>query len=238
MRPRETNYRARAAFTLLELLLAVAIFGVILAAINSVFYGALRLRNKTVQMLEAAVPMEKALGIMKKDLRGIVVPGGPLGGALQTGQTMTSGTMAQQGGTVFYTCTAGLDDDSPLAEVQKVSYSLRNADAHANGRDLVRSVSRNLLAAAEDIPNEQWLMGGIESLQVSFYDGNAWRDVWDSTTPDAVTGTTNNLPKAIKLQIQLASNYGEPRKMPTELLVPVVVEGRTNAVQAATGGTQ
>jgi type II secretion system protein J len=230
-------YGTSGAFTLLELLLAVAIFGVILAAINTVFYGALRLRNKTAQMIEDAVPMEKTLGILKKDLRGIVVPGGPLGGALQTGQTMTSGTMGQQGGTVFYTSTAGMDDDSPLAQVQKVSYALRNPDTQTKGRDLVRSISRNPLASTQEIINEQWLMGGIESLQVTFFDGNAWRDVWDSTTADLVTGTTNNLPKAVKVQIQLASNYGEPRKLPTELLVPVVVEGRTNAVQT-TGATQ
>jgi hypothetical protein len=150
---------------------------------------------------------------------------------------MMSGTMGQQGGTVFYTSTAGMDDDSPLAQVQKVSYSLRNPDTQTKGRDLVRSVSRNLLASTQEIINEQWLMGGIESLQVTFFDGNTWRDVWDSTTADVVTGTTNNLPKAVKVQIQLTSNYGEPRKMPTELLVPVVVEGRTNAVQT-TGATQ
>src|SRR4051794_25723604 len=231
------NYGKSGAFTLLELLLAVAIFGVILAAINTVFYGALRLRNKTAQMIEQAIPVEKTLGIIKKDLRGVVIPGGPMGGALQTGQTMSSSTMGQQGGTVFYTCTAALDDDTPMAEVQKVSYSLRNPDTQTKGRDLVRSVSRNLLASAQEIVNEQWLMGGIESLQVTFFDGNAWRDVWDSTTADLVTGTTNNLPKAVKVQIQLASNYGEARKTPAEILVPIVVEGRTNVVQT-TGGTQ
>jgi type II secretion system protein J len=239
MRTRVTYYNARGAFTLLELLLAIAIFGVILGAINSVFYGAVRLRNKTTQMIEQAVPMQKTLTLMKKDLRGIVVPGGPMGGSLQTTMVLSGNTMGQQGGTVFYTCTGILDDDTPYGDVQKVSYSLRRPDnTQAVGQDLVRIVSRNLLADTQELVNEQWLMGGVENLQLTYFDGNIWRDVWDSTTPDINTGLTNNLPKAVKVQLQMASAYGEERKTPVEMVIPVMVEGRTNAVQTATGGTQ
>lgn len=239
MRTRATHLNLRRAFTLLELLLAIAIFGVILGAINSVFYGAIRLRNKTAQMIEQAVPLQKTLTLMKRDLRGIVVPGGPMGGALQTSMVLNGNTMGQQGGTAFYTCTGTVDDDTPFADVQKVSYSLRRPDnAQTLGQDLVRTVSRNLLSDTLDLVNEQWLMGGVENLQLSYYDGNTWRDVWDSTTPDINTGLTNNLPKAVKVQILMAAAYGEQRKTPLEMLVPVMVEGRTNAVQATTGGTQ
>src|SRR5688572_5904097 len=40
------------AFTLLEVLIAVVTFGIVLAAMNAVFYGALRLRNKTTEALK------------------------------------------------------------------------------------------------------------------------------------------------------------------------------------------
>jgi len=40
------------AFTLIEIMLAVAIFAVVLAAINGVFYGAMRLRAKTAAAVE------------------------------------------------------------------------------------------------------------------------------------------------------------------------------------------
>jgi hypothetical protein len=147
--------------------------------------------------------------------------------------------MGQQGGTAFYTCTGTVDDDTPFGDVQKVSYSLRRPEnAQTLGQDLVRTVSRNLLSDTLDLVNEQWLMGGVENLQLSYYDGNTWRDVWDSTTPDTNTGLTNNLPKAVKVQILMAAAYGEQRKTPLELLVPVMVEGRTNAIQTTTGGSQ
>src|SRR5947207_14101285 len=57
-----THGRTR-GFTLLELLIAVAVFAIVLAAINAVFYGALRLRNKTTEAIKEALPMQQALAI-------------------------------------------------------------------------------------------------------------------------------------------------------------------------------
>jgi general secretion pathway protein J len=225
-----------AAFTLIELLLAVAIFGIVLAAINTVFFGAMRLRNKTVAAIQEALPLQQTLTLMKHDLQGLMVPG-TIAGALQTAQASgVTSQQQQQGGTVFYTCTAALDDITPFGDVQKVTYSLRNGDNRTAGRDLVRVVNRNVLGTQEQLL-EQWLMSGVENLQFSYYDGSTWKDFWDSTTADTFTGRTNLLPRAVKVQIQLAANYGDARKLPTEMVVPIVVEGRTNVVQS-TGGQQ
>ena len=79
--------RRRRAFTLLEVLIAVVIFAIVLAAINAVFYGALRLRNKATEALKNALPMQQALATIKRDLANIVVPGGMLSGMLQTTAT-------------------------------------------------------------------------------------------------------------------------------------------------------
>lgn len=232
--PALTGLGAR-GFTLLELLLAVGIFGIVLAAINTVFFSAMRLRNKTTAGLEESLPIQQTLALLKRDLQGLMVPGtiaGPF-------QTATAGdVMAQQGGTVFYTCTGPVNDTTPFADVQKVSYTLRQPeDNQSPGRDLVRLVNRNILATQEQ-GVEQWLMSGVERLQLSYYDGNTWKEVWDSTMPDLAIGRTNLLPRAIKVQLQLASNYGETRKLPIEMVVPVVVEARSNVVQNASAGGQ
>jgi general secretion pathway protein J len=225
----------RQGFTLLELLLAVAIFGIVLAAINSVFFGALRLRNKTATAIEESLPLQQTLALMKRDLQGLMIPG-TLAGPLQT--TLNTGAMGQQGSPVFYTCTGAMDDMSPFADVQKVAYTLRAPETtQTPGRDLVRVVNRNILATQEE-PIEQWLMSGVENLQFSFYDGNTWKEYWDTTVPDLVTGRTNVLPRAVKVQLLMASNYGEARKLPIEIVVPVVVEGPTNSVQNTEGQQQ
>ena len=210
-----------------------------LTAINGVFYSAMRLERKTSNTVEEALPLQQTAEMLKRDLRGIVAPAGVLTGRFQSGTaSAVPGSMVPQGATTFYTTTGAIDDTSPWAEVQKVIYYLKKADSQNTvGKDLVHVVSRNLLPTSQEQLVEQWLMGGVERLQMAFYDGTAWRDTWDSTTPDPLTGQTNNLPRAIKVELELAAGYREPRKAPIQLLVPVVVQARTNQTQTA-GGQQ
>jgi general secretion pathway protein J len=222
-------YRHPKGFTLIEVLLAVAIFAIVLAAINTVFYGALRLRNRTTQALERSIPIQQVVTILKHDLEGIVPPGGTLSGSLKSG-VATSG-MDQQGGTEIYTTTGIIDESSPWPSVQKVSYTLRApATAGARGgKDLIRLVTRNLLPTSQEEVEEQWLMENVEQLQFSFYDGSQWRTTWDSTSEQTV------LPKAIKVQIDLAeADVSQKFKTPVELVVPITVYADTNQTSEAT----
>jgi len=233
-----TIARGRKAFTLIEIMLAVAIFAIVLVAINGVFYSALRLRRKASEAIEQSLPIQQTLAIIKRDLQGLVAPGGTLTGPLQSGVAITGNTvggsssMDQQGGTVIYTATGIIDETSPWANVQKVSYSLRQPmlQTSRGGRDLFRLVTRNLLPVAQEEVEEQWLMGDVQQLQFSFYDGTGWRNTWDSTTETTV------LPQAIKVEIDLAQN-DTAVKAPLELVVPVTVYVRTNQTQSA-GGQQ
>ena len=143
----------------------------------------------------------------------------------------------------FYTSTGFIDPTSPWGEIQRVSYVLTEpADRNAAGRDLIRAVTRNLLPATViEEPARQWLMSGVQGVTFYYYDGTQWRDSWDSTTPDPTSGLTNNLPQAIKVQIQLATWPGGKAvavAAPIELVVPIVLQARTNKTQQATGGGQ
>jgi hypothetical protein len=108
----------------------------------------------------------------------------------------------------------------------------------------MRAVTRNLLATVQDQPTEQFLMADVERVGFSYYDGTSWRDSWDSTTPDTTTGLTNNLPRAIKVQIDLAETDEElhtrttrQNKAPVQIVVPIDVQAPTNQTQNA-GGQQ
>ena len=93
----------------------------------------------------------------------------------------------------------------------------------------------------QDEPAEQWLMSGVQGMTFYYYDGTQWRDSWDSTTTDPTTGLTNNLPKAIRVLIQLAApetGRALSAPAPVELVVPVVVQARTNRTQQAGGGSR
>ena len=235
-------------FTLLELLLAVLVFSIVLGAIHVVFFSAFKLRNKTSDALERALPLQQALGIIKRDLANLVPPGGTLSGALQSTPTVVptaggsssggsvsglassaSGTLNRGNGPQFYTAVGIVDDNAPWAEIERVSYYLAAPTNDTAGQDLYRAVARNLLPTLQDQTDDQFVMSGVDAITFRYFNGTAWQDTWDSTTEDSATGLTNNLPRAIKLELQLHNeNSAAGTRAPVELVVPIMVLARTN----------
>ena len=131
-----------------------------------------------------------------------------------------------------------VDDHGPWGEIERVSFYLAPATNNTSGQDLYRSVARNLLPLIQDQTDDQFLMSGVESIAFQFYDGNAWKGTWDSTQADTTTGLTNNLPRAIKMYLQLYSeNRSSGVSAPVELIVPVRVVQRTNFTTVVAGVT-
>ena len=222
----------------METILALAVCAIILIVINAVFGTALRLRNATSDALDKSVPLNQALAILRRDLRGAVPPGGILAGNFKcNAQSMGASlglTIGTDSGLDFCTTTGIISDDAPWGDVQEVYYLLVDpADrAHALGRDLVRYVNRNLLATATPTPDAQWLMGDVESVQFECYDGVQWRNTWDTSMGDT------NLPMAVRITIQQAAEPGmDIRNLrPLQMIVPLVTQSRTNELASA-GGT-
>ncbi len=223
MRPLRHSKETAGAFTLLEVLIAVVIFAIVLVAIHGVLYGAIRLRNTTAASMDEALPIQQALAIIKRDLANIVPPGGALSGMLQSNPTV--GLMNGQASPEFFTASGVINETSPWAEVQKISYLLVDSTNQIGGKDLVRTVTRNLLPSLQEEPAFQWLMSGVEELAFAYYDGTQWADAWDSTAEETP------LPQAIKLQIVLATQQNVPARLraaPIELVVPIYVQAQTN----------
>jgi type II secretion system protein J len=225
------------AFTLIEMLLAVAICAIVLVAINGVFATAVRLRDKTSEAVEEALPVNRAMEMMVRDLKGTVGPGGYLAGDFRCGAQAMGATMGLSGeagsaGLDFFTSTGALSDKAPWGDIQEVFYELKApTERSQSGMDLVRCVNRNLLATTTQIPEIQSLITNVQTLQFDCYDGTQWRDAWDTSAGDT------NLPVAVRIRIQLAAKQGETtaNQQPLEMLVPLVTQTLTNLT---TTGTQ
>jgi type II secretion system protein J len=233
-RPSAFGFRSSAprAFTLLEVMIAVAIFSIVILAINVVFYSALRLRTKTIEGIEMTVPMERAMAIMKRDLQSIVPPG-VLAGNLSSPALSIERGMDPLGSIEFFAGSAVISDATTFGDIQKVMYYLKVPEDPVNsfGKDLVRGVTRNLLATVQEEPEEQWLIGDVENIQFAFYTGTEWREVWDSN------GQDDPMPRAIRVQIEFAPDEDARRiRVPIQLIVPVTTQARTNT--ATTQATQ
>ena len=214
---------------MLELLIAVSVFAIVLAAINAVFFSAMRLRNRAVAQMEQNLPVEHALAIIRRDLLNLVPPGTNLLGPLQTSASTNS--IPGVAGPVFFCASGIVDEYSPWPDVQKVAYALAESTNRFQGRDLVRYAVRNLLATTPEQPLPQLLLSRVESITFSFHDGSQWRDYWDSTVE------TPNLPRGIRVQIQRLpedDDANAARPVPLQMVIPVMVVSSTNSTASAT----
>ena len=227
--PAPASWTASAGFTLIEVILALAVCAIVLVVISSVFGGALHLQESVNKNLEQAMPMERALNVMRKDLKNAVAPGGLLAGPLQSGSA--EGGVGANDGIQIYTTTGLMTQNAPWGEIQKVTYGLQSPSDSSNpGKDLVRTVTRNLLTTAAEDDDEQFLASGVESLAFSYFDGNNWLDSWDDTTE-------TNLPIAVKVNVQMAPlTLDAVRPEPIQLLVPLMVQVNTNGLDNTDDG--
>src|SRR5439155_11519775 len=102
--------------------------------------------------------------------------------------------LVQSLGLQFYASTSAINDASPWADVQQVTYELRDPAprSRTGGKDLIRTVARNLLSTSGPDTDERWLLGSVQALDFACYDGATWRD-WNTTLGDT------NLPAAVRV---------------------------------------
>jgi general secretion pathway protein J len=214
MRTRRTKQQTK-AFTLIEVILAVGVMAILLAAVHAVFFSAMRLRERTCQAVDDALPLEQALATLRHDLQCAVPPGGVLAGSFRVGD-ITESNRNEAVSMELCTATGALREFEPWADIQRVTYELREPESpdRNGGKSLVRSVTRNLLNTVSPEVQEQALLDGVNEILFQCFDGTQWNDTWDTTT-----GSTN-LPSALRVVIQLAGREGDLPMV--ETVVPIV----------------
>ena len=218
------------AFTLIELLLAISIMSLVLAAMSGVLYLAFRLQSGVTDTLEQCMPVEQALTSIQRDLANIVCNNSSnnimLIGAFQT--INQTNVLPMQVGPDFYTTGGQPDGLVPWGDVEKIDYLLvPSANRQLRGSDLVRAVTRNLLPVngGPTIPDYKTvILSGVQNVSFMYYDGLSWDQNWDSTLQ-------TNLPYGIRMDIRMA-NQGSGRAATASktysLFIPVDVQMSTN----------
>jgi general secretion pathway protein J len=237
---RRQRLRSTRGFTLLELLLATAIASIVLIAINTTFFSALRLHNTTHAKIDQDLAVQRALGIVRRDLAGIMLPtANPNNTLVLAGPLQNSDMRGTPGDPTgervspdIYTNSGKVDGWNPFSEVQMVSYFLSPANDGTTTKNLVRAVTRNVLSSDEQGPEDQQvILSRVASAEVLFYDGIDWVSDWDSVS-------TSTLPTAIKFRFSLVRAGTESALVPEpagpmEMIVPVLVTTTASAQQAA-----
>ena len=221
---------AEHAFTLIEVILAIGIAAIVLVTICTVFFAAIRLRDATQNAVDSAKPADLALATLERDLECVVTPTNGttkvLSGDFRVGDITSTGNAGPVAIEMF-TATGQLGDNQPWGDIQRVTYELRDPTTrNAQGKDLFRSVTRNILSATTPQVEDQWMMGGVQNITFSCYDGVQWWNTWDTT---GLTSANTNLPVAVRVDIQPVGN----QMAPIEIVVPIDSQSRSNVTLTA-----
>jgi type II secretion system protein J len=225
------------AFTLIEMILAIGVAALVLIAVNTVLFAALRLHNATTDLVDEASPVDQTVTYLRRDLECVVTPTNGtskvLSGCFRAGN-ITSASGSDPVAIEMYTASGALSASQPWGDIQRVTYELKNStDPSAVGQELFRTVTRNLLTTMTPEVQDQLMLSGVASVKFSCYDGSQWLDVWDTSDPNSVN---TNLPTAVRVQIQMAGNNDS---QPFLMVVPIDSVSRTNMVlttSTTTGG--
>ena len=205
------------AFTLIEVLFATMAFAIVLAAINTVFYGALRLRERADAKHRLIAPQFQALERIKQDLRSTFYSEDFRADRFWCEPSTGLSAAADQ--LQFFCNTGATSETTPWPDVQQIEYYLAptlDPRKSPDTLDLVRAVTRNFLITTVDLPVEQRLASGITGFQLSFYDGEIWQDTWDSDIQDPV------LPKAVQIYLEFAPT-NRSQQLPPSLTQTVAI---------------
>nr|WP_258558446.1 type II secretion system minor pseudopilin GspJ [Sphingomonas horti] len=168
-------------FTLVEMLVALLIFGMIAAAGVGLLRFSVDAQDATRTRLEAMASERRVEALIAADAAQAVprTTRNPAGDPVQAFDGSPAG---------FTLVRAGVDplEDSTRASLQKVAYAVE-------GGRLTRRTWPMLDGAAPDPPAT--LVDGIASVTLRYRSKDGWRDVWDPIRPDL-------LPRAIEMIVQ------------------------------------
>jgi type II secretion system protein J len=226
--PRRTEERESATcrvhasrgFTLLELLLALAMAAMLALSLYTAMNVALRARTSAGASLEPTRAAMIAMDLIQQDFQSVPPPGDsaadtiPLRGPFYGEHLPAAGGDNDQ----VEFCSIGADtiegdpvDAPPLSEgIRRIQLQVQT---DAGSSVLLRRVTRNLRPSSEPRVEEEILCRNVRSLSLRYFDGVAWLEEWDSTTLE------DNLPLAIAITLEL----GEPSAdAPTKRVTRVI----------------
>lgn len=198
--------RNNRGFTLLELLLAMAMAAILSVTLYATLNTAIKARRTAQATAEAARTGMIAMDLICHDLESVVRPASTAdASALNVKLTLNGpfqgvhkGGAGSESDDLLFTTIANeptADPNDPLAEgAREVEVYI---STEVNPPALVRRVNRNVLAPAQQNGDVEILCRNIRGFAVQYFDGQTWQTDWDSTQVGDV------LPFAVRVTLTL-----------------------------------
>jgi prepilin-type N-terminal cleavage/methylation domain-containing protein len=188
-------------FTLLEMLVAIAMVAIITASLYSALYVGFRAQRSATRAVEPARAATLTLQLLEQDLEGAMSPTGIL-----AGQFLGTDSQGLDGadGLAFYSSANVPIAGESGADTRHVEFIVAAALDDAQPA-LYRRVTSNLLPSNAPLIREQVLCRNVKAFSLRYFDGTQWLESWDST------GQGDLLPLGVEVQIEFILPVTDPR---------------------------
>ena len=182
-------------FTLLELLIAIALMDVIALTLYSSMYISFRAKNNSRAILKPYQTVNPAFEIIREDLASVLEPDGILAGIFE-GEDVPWENRQDSDTLSFFSAGYHPAEGEIASNVIKVQYALGN-DPIRKQVILQRLTTKNLLAPHAVEPQAEVICRGLSGFDVKYYDGTTWLESWDSTANE------NQFPQGVQVTLTI-----------------------------------
>lgn len=204
--------RARAGFTLLEVLLTLGILASILAMVYGVLYSTLRTRQKVDETMGRQKLVPAMFKVMEEDFSTAFLPTPDAQDFV--GKDLSVGSIAADRVDFLAARTSYDTETQSVADLTEVGYQLKRNDEHPEWFRLMRRED----PFVDDAP----LAGGtltllhdkVLSFDVQYFDGKDWQKEWDSKAK-------KGLPQGVRVDVSLIPILGPMTPAEVEKEQPV-----------------
>ena len=219
MTPKCHRIRAARGFTLLELMLAVAILGMILVMLAGSFHAVAASKIHGENRLAIDQTGRAILGQMADEIRGIVQT------PLISSRVLLIGRGHMENGVPLDAISFSTLDPGHRRALEgfgaedTVSYSTLPNPNHPGWNLLLRSQSSSLLGIGSggNTNAPVIIADNLVSLHFRYFDGNIWSESWNS--PSLPPG--GSLPIEVSIDLVIAAPAGAPLALSTMVMVPM-----------------
>jgi len=191
-------------FTLLELLVALAVFAVMATMAYSGLDQVSRTRALTEQSADQLVELQRAFLFMARDVQEVVDR--PIRNDLGESEPALIGD--EFNASFLQLTRAGWRNPLPTvihrSSLQRVAWGLEEDN-------LVRAYWNSLDRVPDDLPVKQVMLHNVKRVEVKFLAGdNSWKDKWPQTTQSSNPDTPPDVspPRAVEITVE-SKNFGK-----------------------------
>ena len=219
MRARLHRSRANAGFTLLELMLAIAILAVILLMISGSFNAVVHSKVHGEAVLDVDRQGRAILWEISNEIRGAVQTPFPQSivlligsGQMRDGAPVDAVTVSTLAGAHRRAIT-GIDAE------QLVTYAVTPNPLVRGWYILTRSQRSALMTGNAPVGMPIQLADNLVSLHMKYFNGNDWLESWNSTALPAPT----QLPLAVSIELVLGTGRRRVMNFSTQVVLPMAL---------------